>query len=130
VFSDSGALARLTSISHPLINEELLEELRALPPSAGVVMLDMAILTEGDLGQIEAPYRYRVVITVEAEPAQREERAVARGSDRDDVRRRMSLQSDELTRRAVADFVITNNGTMADLIQQVDEIWERLSTLI
>lgn len=129
VFGDPEALARLTALSHPAINEELLEELRLLPASSGVVVLDMAILTESILGQIEDPYRYRYVITVEADPARREERAVARGSDRDDVRRRMSHQSDEATRRAVADFVITNDASLADLTAQVDALWERLRSL-
>jgi dephospho-CoA kinase len=127
VFGDAEALATLTAISHPAINEELLEGLRALPASTGVVVLDMAILTESNLGQIEDPYRYRYVVTVEADPSRREERAVERGSNRDDVRRRMSHQSDEATRRAAADFVITNDGSPEDLAAQVDELWERLN---
>lgn len=129
VFGDGDALARLTAISHPAINEELRDELRALPPSTGVVVLDMAILTESNLGQIEDPYRYRYVVTVEAVPSQREERAVARGSDREDVRNRMSHQSDEATRRAVADFVITNDGSREELSAQVDRLWEGLADL-
>lgn len=129
VFGEGDALAKLTAISHPAINEELLAELRALPASTSVVVLDMAILTESNLGQIEDPYRYRSVITVEANPTEREERAVARGSDRDDVRRRMSHQSDEGTRRAVADFVITNDGSPEDLAAQVDRLWGQLNSL-
>jgi dephospho-CoA kinase len=126
VFGDADALARLTAISHPAINEELLADLKALPPSSGLVVLDMAILTESTLGQIEDPYRYRHVVTVEADPSRREERAVERGSERDDVRRRMSHQADESTRRAVADYVITNDGTPEDLVAQVDRLWEEL----
>jgi len=128
VFSDGEALARLTAISHPAINEELVEELRALPPSTRMVVLDMAILTESNLGQVAEPYRYRYVVTVESDPSRREERAVARGSDRDDVRRRMSHQADENTRRAVADFVITNDGDLNDLASQVDRLWDQLET--
>lgn len=128
VFSDGKALARLTSTSHPAINEELVEELRGLPP-ASIVVLDMAILAESILGQVEEPYRYRYVVTVEADPSQREERAVARGSDRDDVRRRMAHQADEATRRALADMVITNDGSAEDLAAQVEQLWDRLLTL-
>lgn len=129
VFGDDAALARLTAISHPAINEELLEELRALPPSTGVVVLDMAILTESNLGQLADPFGYRYVVTVEADPGRREERAVVRGSDRDDVRRRMSHQADEATRRSRADFVITNDGSPEDLAAQVDRLWGRLREL-
>jgi dephospho-CoA kinase len=126
VFSDGEALSRLTAISHPAINEELVDELRALPPTTGIVVLDMAILAESNLGQVEEPYRYRYVVTVEADPRQREERAVARGSDRDDVRRRMTHQAEESQRRAVADVVITNDADLAELVRQVDDLWERL----
>jgi len=126
VFSNGEALSRLTAISHPAINEELVDELRALAPSTGIVVLDMAILAESNLGQVEEPYRYRYVVTVEADPLRREERAVARGSDRDDVRRRMTHQAEEAQRRAVADVVLTNDGELADLVRQVDNLWECL----
>jgi dephospho-CoA kinase len=129
VFSDGDALSRLTGISHPAINDELVGQLRALPSSTGIVVLDMAILTESNLGQVADPYRYRYVVTVEADPALREERAVARGSERTDVRRRMSHQADDSTRRGVADFVIINDADAADLVDQVDRLWERLATL-
>jgi dephospho-CoA kinase len=128
VFADGAALSRLTDISHPAINEEIVDELRALDPST-IAVLDMAVLTESTLGQVADPYRYRFVVTVEADPAQREERAVARGSGRDDVRNRMARQSDEATRRRVADFVITNDGSQEDLVGQVDRLWQRLSAL-
>ncbi len=128
VFADGAALSRLTDISHPAINEEIVDELSALDPSS-IAVLDMAVLTESTLGQVAHPYRYRFVVTVEADPAQREERAVARGSGRDDVRNRMARQSDEATRRQVADFVITNDGSPEDLVGQVDRLWQRLSAL-
>ena len=128
VFADGAALSRLTDISHPAINEEIVDELSALDPSS-IAVLDMAVLTESTLGQVADPYRYRFVVTVEADPAQREERAVARGSGRDDVRNRMTRQSDEATRRQVADFVITNDGSPEDLVGQVDRLWQRLSAL-
>jgi dephospho-CoA kinase len=126
VFSDGEALARLTGISHPAINEELVEELRALRDSTGIVVLDMAVLAESNLGRVEEPYGYRYVVTVEADPLLREDRAVARGSDRDDVRRRMTHQVDEAQRRAIADFVITNDAAPGDLVRQVDELWDHL----
>ena len=128
VFSDQPALARLTSISHPAINEEIVEELQTLPGST-IAVLDMAILVESNLGQVGDPYQYRFVVTVEADPSEREERAVARGSGRDDVRRRMSHQAAEATRREVADVVIVNDGSLADLDHQVDRLWSRLAEM-
>jgi dephospho-CoA kinase len=128
VFSDSEALSRLTGISHPAINEELVDELTGLPTSS-IVVLDMAILVESNLGQVADPYRYRFVVTVEAEALRREDRAVARGSDRRDVQNRMAHQADEGTRRRIADVVITNDGTRQELVEQVDRLWQRLEAL-
>ena len=51
-------------------------ELSALPPSTGIVVLDMAILAESNLGQVAEPYGYRYVVTVEADSAVRGGRAV------------------------------------------------------
>jgi dephospho-CoA kinase len=41
----------------------------------------------------------------------------------------MSHQSDEATRRRVADFAITNDGNHEDLVRQVNRLWQRLSAL-
>ena len=125
VFADAAALARLTAISHPAINEELVARLRALPPGA-IAVLDMAVLAESELGRVDDPYRYTFVVIVEAPPELREERAVARGSDRDDVRRRMAQQATDEQRRALADVVITNDGTPAQLTERVNALWEQL----
>ena len=125
VFADAAALARLTAISHPAINEELVARLRALPPGA-IAVLDMAVLAESELGRVDDPYRYTFVVIVEAPRELREERAVARGSDRDDVRRRMAQQATDEQRRALADVVITNDGTPAQLTERVDALWAQL----
>lgn len=124
-FADPSSLSRLTAISHPAINEELVETLQRVPPDR-IVVLDLAVLAESKLGQVDEPYRYRFVITVEADPALREDRAVARGSGRDDVRRRMAQQATDDQRRALADVVIRNDGTMDQLVEQVDRLWGRL----
>jgi dephospho-CoA kinase len=128
VFADAAALARLTSVSHPAINAELVEQLRALPDDV-IAVLDMAVLAESQLGRADERYRYRFVVTVEAPPAVREDRAVARGAARDDVRRRMAQQATDAQRRQLADVVIVNDGTLAELTDQVDALWRRLQVV-
>jgi dephospho-CoA kinase len=128
VFADGRALARLTAISHPAINAELVDRLRALRGEA-IVVLDMAVLAESQLGQVEDPYRYSFVVTVEAPIELREERAVARGADRADVRRRMAQQATDAQRRALADVAIVNDGSPEDLVAPVDDLWQRLGSL-
>jgi dephospho-CoA kinase len=127
-FADAGTLARLTAISHPAINAELVERLRALPANT-IAVLDMAVLAESQLGRSDERYRYTFVVTVEAPIELREERAVARGSSRDDVRRRMAQQATDTERRALADVVITNDGSSEELNTQVDSLWQRLTAL-
>jgi dephospho-CoA kinase len=41
-----------------------------------------------------------------------------------DIEKRMASQATEEERRAVADCVLTNDGTEDDLLRQVENIWE------
>jgi dephospho-CoA kinase len=125
VFGDPAALARLTGISHPAINAELVERLDALPADA-VVVLDMAILVESNLGRPDPAHSYSKVVVVEAPAELRVARAVARGMSESDVRRRMASQSTDDERRAVADVVIVNDGDLGHLNEQVDRAWAQL----
>jgi dephospho-CoA kinase len=121
VFTDPSELQRLTAISHPAINAELAERLAAI--DADVVVLDMAILAESILGR----GMYDVVVTVEAPIEQRVARAVARGMDEDEVRRRLAAQASEDERRRLAAHVLVNDGTEDDLRAQVDAVWRALT---
>jgi len=118
-------LQRLTAISHPAINEELAERLDRLGASAAppsVVVLDMAILVESNLGQ----GAYTRIVTVEAPLELRVERAVARGMAEDDVRRRIESQATEGQRRKVADAVVVNDGDLEALSIRVETLWSAI----
>ena len=126
VFADPAQLATLTAISHPAINAELVARLDALPADS-VVILDMAILAESNLGRSDAEHSYQFVITVEAPLEQRVERAVRRGMDPEEVRRRVKAQASEDQRRARADVVVVNDSDLAAVADQVDGIWAQLA---
>jgi dephospho-CoA kinase len=126
VFGDASRLAVLTSISHPAINQALVARLDALPDGS-VVVLDMAILAESDLGRPDPEHSYQFVITVEAPIERRIERAVGRGMDEADVRRRVAAQATEQQRRAVADAVIHNDADLDSLGAQIGRLWCSLS---
>lgn len=125
VFGDPAALARLTAISHPAINAELVERIDALP-AGSIVVLDMAILVESTLGRIDPAHSYSRVVVVEAPEAMRIERAVARGMRADDVRARIAAQATDAQRRAVADAVVANDADLAALTEQVDRLWTQM----
>jgi dephospho-CoA kinase len=121
VFADATQLARLTAISHPAINAELVEVLAGI--DAELVVLDMAILAESNLGHGV----YEVVVTVEAPTELRVARAVARGMTETDVRRRIAAQASESERRRLAQHVLVNDGTEDHLAAQVARCWTALT---
>jgi dephospho-CoA kinase len=125
VFGDAAALARLTAISHPAINAELVDRIDALPADS-IVVLDMAILVESHLGRIDPAHSYSRVVVVEAPEALRVERAVARGMREADVRARIASQATDAERRAVADVVVANDADLATLTERVDALWQQL----
>jgi len=125
VFGDPAALARLTAISHPAINAELVERIDVLPADS-IVVLDMAILVESTLGRIDPAHSYTRVVVVEAPEAVRVDRAVARGMRADDVRARIAAQATDAQRRAVADAVVANDADLAALTERVDRLWMQM----
>jgi len=125
VFGRPEELARLTEISHPAINAEMAARLDEL--SAGsIVVLDMAILVESNLGRGDSAHSYSRVVVVEAPEALRIERAVQRGMAEADVRARISSQATDEQRRAVADAVIANDGDLDELVARVDALWSTI----
>jgi dephospho-CoA kinase len=122
VFGRPDELARLTAISHPAINAELAEHLDALPADT-IVVLDMAILVESNLGRGDPAHSYSRVVVVEAPVELRVRRAVERGMREDDVRARIASQASDDDRRAVADVVVVNDGDLPQLSDRVDALW-------
>ncbi len=87
-----------------------------------MVVLDMAVLVESDLGKLADGRGYTEVVVVEAGAEVRLERLVARGMAVDDPRSRMAAPATDADRRAVADPVVVNDSDEAALAQRVDEL--------
>ncbi len=121
VFSDPAALADLNAITHPAIDEEIVDRLRALPADS-IAVLDMAVLTESSLGA--GIYEY--VVVVEADPVGRVERLIARGLTEADARARMASQATDEQRRAIADAIVPNTGDLEELQRAVDVVWNTI----
>jgi dephospho-CoA kinase len=120
VFADPEARHDLEAITWPAIDAALVVEVeRARSGGASVVVLDMAVLAQGDLGK----GIYGRVVTVEAPEEQRVRRLVERGMSEADARARMAAQVAEATRRAVADAVVVNDGDLAALEAAAGEVW-------
>ncbi len=114
VFGDGAARGRLEAAVHPLVRGRFAE---ILAQSAGVAVLEATLL-------VEAGYApdFDLVVTVEADPALRLERAIARGLDRAAAEARMRAQGDGALRRGAAHRVLVNDGGLDELRAQVDEL--------
>lgn len=117
VFADPDARRRLDGIVHPLVRARATELVAAAPPDA-VVVQDVPLLVE--TGQAAS---YDLVLVVQADPATRVRRLVGRGLSEDDARARIAAQATDEQRRAVADVVLDNSGTVEELEAQVDRFW-------
>jgi dephospho-CoA kinase len=118
VFTEPEARRRLERAVHPLVRERFAEIARG---TEGVVALEATLLVEAGY----APDFDRVV-TVEADPAVRLARAVARGMPETEARRRLAAQGEGEARRAAADTTIRNDGDLAGLERQVDALAREL----
>ena len=126
VFGDPGLRAKLNEIVHPLVREwmQAAEEaaVRAAAPPGPVVVHDVPLLAEsrGRAG-------FDVVIVVDVPSELQADRLVRlRGMPAEQARARMAAQASREQRLAVADIVIGNSGSLADLDRRVAEVWAEL----
>jgi len=118
VFADEAARRRLEAIVHPRVRARAAEIAATAPPD-GVVVNDVPLLVEANLAGL-----YEMVIVVVADEETRVRRlARDRGLSEADARARITAQATDEQRRAVADVVIVNDGTLDDLRAKVDDVW-------
>lgn len=121
VFSDEAARARLNGIVHPLVGRRA-EELIAQAPPDAVVVHDVPLLVENALHDA-----YDLVVVVDTdEQTQLDRLTTRREMTVQEARARMRAQASRRERLAVADVVVDNSGSLADLERQVAALWETL----
>jgi dephospho-CoA kinase len=121
VFADEDARGRLNAIVHPLVGERT-AQLMAAAPAGAVVVYDVPLLVESDLAA-----GFDFVLVVQADVEARLRRLAERGMPEDDARRRIAAQAGDEQRRAVADAVVVNDGTLEQLRAAVDDIWRDIT---
>ncbi|GAA4040390.1 dephospho-CoA kinase [Nonomuraea soli] len=122
VFADPERLATLNGIVHPLVGERV-GLLQSQAADDAIVVYDVPLLTENKLAPL-----YEVVVVVDASEATRIARlAEHRGMAGEEARARIAAQATREERLAVADVVISNEGSLEELERQVSELWERLT---
>jgi dephospho-CoA kinase len=122
VFTDPAARKRLEAIVHPLVRDKSAAIVAAAPPGS-VLVHDVPLLVEANLAAM-----YECVIVVLASEETRLARLVGqRGIPEEDARARIANQATDEQRRAVADIVIENDGSLEELRAAVDAAWARLN---
>ncbi len=119
VFADAPSLVALESITHPVIADAIAAEIEGHRTEAVCVEIPV-------LGMLDGPTWHRVAVVAPVDI--RLARAVGRGGDADDVRRRMASQPDDHAWRAWADTVIDNGGAWADTERLVSHLIAGLRT--
>jgi dephospho-CoA kinase len=117
VFASDAARRELEQMVHPAVRvviEETLDRWRE-EGFRGIVVVEAALLVE-----TEHAYPLDALVVVTAAEGTRLRRLAARGVSPEQARRRMAAQASDEQRRARADHVVRNEGTLADLEREVE----------
>ena len=114
VFSDDSARRRLERAIHPLVRRRFAE---ISSRAEGVVVYEATLLVES--GHAES---FDLVVSIEAPEERRLAWAVGRGMDEAQASARLAAQGGGERRRAGADLILVNDGTLEDLRRKVGEL--------
>ncbi len=122
VFADEGRRRTLNGIVHPLVRSAAAAIVAAAPADA-VVVQDIPLLVE--TGQ---QHDFDLVVVVDAPDDVRVARMVElRGMSENEARARIAAQAGREERNAAADVILENTGSLAELLEQVDALWENVA---
>ncbi len=127
VFSDEDELARLNGIVHPAVASETQRRLDAVIDPEAIVVHDipLLVLPGGEVLTSRDVDEWSGIVVVDTPIDLAIERVVnARGMAAGDVQARIDSQATREERRAVADFVIDNSGSLDALEAEVDACWD------
>ena len=121
VFADPELRGKLNEIVHPRVGARMAELEREAGP-ASIVVHDVPLIAES--GRTDA---YDLVVVVDVPPRVQLDRLVRRrGMTREQAEARMAAQAGREQRLAIADIVIDNSGSLAELDRQVGDLWSEL----
>ncbi len=115
VFGDEAERRRLEAAIHPLVGNAFRE---FVAEHDGIVVYEVPLMVETGGGR----GRFDRVVTVEADPELRLQRAIERGVDPESARARLAAQVSNESRIAIADHVLRNDGSLQNLREQVESL--------
>ena len=121
VFGDETARRKLEAIIHPRVRSRA-AEIEAQSPAGAIVVHDIPLLVE--TAQAD---RFDLVLVVDAPVDVQVERLTSQREMTDsEAKQRIASQASREDRLAVADVVVENSGTLAELDRRIDEVWATL----
>ncbi|MCI3923954.1 dephospho-CoA kinase [Paenibacillus sp. TRM 82003] len=120
VFGDAEARKRLESILHPRIREEMARQMDHWAQEAPetLTIVDIPLLFESGLDKL---YDFKDILVVYAPREVQLERLMSRdGLSLEDATKRLAAQMPIEEKRALADVVIDNGGSLQDTEKQVE----------
>jgi dephospho-CoA kinase len=130
VFRDAEARRRLEQLVHPKVGAEFARRVaEARANGARALLLDIPLLFEGrrrGTGSAAA-LSFDATVLVYAPPAEQIARQMARdGYSADEAARRVQAQMPIEEKKALADYVIDNSGSLEETRRQVREVFTRI----
>jgi dephospho-CoA kinase len=120
VFKDPAKRKQLEQITHPLIRKAFAKIVESAKGDS-IVVNQIPLLVESN-----HDYKFDHVITVSASEAVRIERLLKRGMNLTQVQQRLQAQSNDAQREKISDSIIRNDNSQADLLSEVEKVWELL----
>lgn len=120
-FATPENTARMDAITQPRLYEGCLRHVASVGQTHKVVVLEMAILD----GRDDFYKHADIVVAVTTSPEVRVRRLMeSRGFSEEDARNRLASQVPEENRLAIADVVFTNDGTLQEFQDQIQQWWD------
>jgi dephospho-CoA kinase len=120
VFKDPAKRKQLEQITHPLIRKAFTKIVESANGDS-IVVNQIPLLVESN-----HDYKFDHVITVSASEAVRIERLLKRGMNLTQIQQRLQAQSNDTQREKISDSIIRNDNSQADLLSDVEKVWELL----
>lgn len=122
IYHDEGMRKRLNSITHPLIRERIVNEIKRFKKSKGVIVLDVPLLIEAGLFDL-----VDVVVVVSLGEEEQIRRLMIRDRiGKDEAILRISTQLPLSKKLEFADYVVHNDGPLDRTRLEVEKIWRDL----
>ena len=123
VFADPSARRDLEQIVHPEVRRLFAEGSEAYRDTDRIVVFSAPLLVESGM---HTAFEILVVVSATVE-TQIERLMRQRGMSEASIRARIDAQAPLEDKAAVADFLVDNEGTLAELESQVERLWHDLS---